>query len=141
MSQLWKILSTTAAGAPEVRVGIVTGLALGLCPALSGAVGVAGGLAGVTLVVALGGRLRELTYRGRRPAKRRERVERAWERYGIPGVASRAPPLAGPILATLLAPALGAPARPLPLRVLAGVVLRGAVPTGAAAAGFCVFGL
>ena len=140
MSQLSKILSTAAAGALDVWVGIVTGLALGLSPALSGAVSVAGAVAGVTLVVALGGRLRELVYRSRRLAGRRERVERVWERYGIPGVALHAPLLTGPILATLLALALGAPPRPLLVWMLASVVFWGAVIAGAAALGFSMFG-
>ena len=141
MSQPSKILSTAAAGALDVWVGIVTGLALGLSPALSGAVSVASALAGVTLVVALGGRLREVVYRSRRLARHRERVERVWERYGIPGVALQAPLLTGPVLATLLALALGAPPRPLLLWMLASVVLWGAVITGAAAVGLSVFGL
>jgi Ca2+/H+ antiporter, TMEM165/GDT1 family len=140
MSQLSKILSTAAAGALDVWVGIVTGLALGLSPALSGAVSVASALAGVTLVVALGGRLRELVYRSRRLARHRERVEHVWERYGIPGVALQAPLLTGPVLATLLALALGAPARPLLLWMLASVVFWGAVITGAAALGLSMFG-
>ena len=140
MSQLSKILSTAAAGALDVWVGIVTGLALGLSPALSGAVSVASALAGVTLVVALGGRLREVVYRSRRLARHRERVERVWERYGIPGVALQAPLLTGPVLATLLALALGAPARPLLLWMLASVVFWGAVLTGGVALGFSIFG-
>ena len=75
MSPLLKLLSTAAAGALDVWVGIITGLALGLSPALSGAVSVASALVGVTLVVAFGGRLRHLIYRSRRLAKRRERIE------------------------------------------------------------------
>ncbi len=141
MNQPSKILSTAAAGALDVWVGIITGLALGLSPALSGAVSIVGAVVGVTLVVALGGRLRHLIYRSRRLAKRRERIERVWERYGIPGVALQAPLLTGPLLATLLALALGAPPRPLLLWMLASVVLWGAVLTGAAALGFSVFGL
>ena len=140
MSQLSKILSTAAAGALDVWVGIITGLALGLSPALSGAVSIASGLAGVTLVVAFGGRLREVVYRSRRLARRRERIERVWERYGIPGVALQAPLLTGPLLATLLALALGAPARPLLMWMLASVVLWGVVLAGAAALGFSLFG-
>ena len=96
---------------------------------------------GVTLVVALGGRLREAVYRSERLAKRRGRIERVWKRYGIPGVALQAPLLTGPLLATLLALALGAPPRPLLLWMLASVVLWGAVLTGAAALGFSMFGL
>ncbi len=141
MNQLLKLLSTAAAGALDVWVGIITGLALGLSPTLSGAVSVASALAGVTLVVAIGGRLRHLIYRSHRLAKRRERIERVWKRYGIPGVALQAPLLTGPILATLLALALGAPSRPLLLWMLASVVLWGAVLTGAAALGFSIFGL
>ena len=140
MNPLSKILSTAAAGALDVWVGIITGLALGLSPALSGAVSVASALAGVTLVVTLGGRLRELVYRSRRLARHRERIERVWKRYGIPGVALQAPLLTGPVLATLLALALGAPARPLLLWMLASVVFWGAVITGAAALGFSMFG-
>ena len=141
MNQLLKLLSTAAAGAFDVWVGIITGLALGLSPALSGAISVAGAVVGVTLVVAAGGRLRHLIYRSSRLAKRRERIERVWKRYGIPGVALQAPLLTGPLLATLLALALGAPPRPLLLWMLASVVLWGAVLAGAAALGFSLFGL
>ena len=66
---------------------------------MSGALSIASALAGVTLVVAAGGRLRHLIYRSRTLAKRRERIERVWKRYGIPGVALQAPLLTGPLLA------------------------------------------
>ena len=141
MNQLSKLLSTAAAGALDVWVGIITGLALGLSPAVSGAVSIASAIVGVTLVVAFGGRLRHLVYRSRRLARRRERIESVWKRYGIPGVALQAPLLTGPILATLLALALGAPARSLLVWMLASVVFWGAVITGAAALGFSAFGL
>ena len=141
MNPLLKLISTAAAGALDVWVGIITGLALGLSPASSGAVSIAGAVAGVTLVVAAGGRLQHLIYRSRRLSKRRERIERVWERYGIPGVALQAPLLTGPLLATLLALALGAPARPLLMWMLASVVLWGAVLAGAAALGFSMFGI
>ena len=95
MNQLLKLLSTAAADALDVWVGIITGIALGLSPALSGALSIASALAGVTLVVAAGKRLRHLIYRSRRLAKRRERIERVWKRYGIPGVALQAPLLTG----------------------------------------------
>ena len=139
MNQLLKLLSTAAAGALDVWVGIITGVAVGLSPALSGAVSIASALAGVTLVVALGARLQQLIYRSRRLAKRRERVERVWKRYGIPGLALQAPLLTGPILATLLALTLGAPPRPLLLWMLASVVFWGVVLTGGVALGFSIF--
>ncbi len=140
MNQVLKPLSTAAAGALDVWVGIITGVALGLSSALSGALSITSALAGVTLVVAAGGRLQQLIYRSRRLAKRRERVERVWKRYGIPGLALQAPLLTGPILATLLALSLGAPPRPLLLWMLASVVLWGVVLTGGVALGFSIFG-
>jgi energy-converting hydrogenase Eha subunit F len=68
------LLSTAAVGALDVWVGIITGVALGLSPALSGAVSTASALMGVTLVVAAGGRLQHLIYRTRRLARRHERI-------------------------------------------------------------------
>ena len=136
---LLKLLSTAAAGALDVWVGIITGVALGLSPALSGAVSIASAVVGVTLVVALGGRLRHLIYRSRRLRRRRERIERVWKRYGIPGVALQAPLLTGPLLATVLALGLGAPPRPLLCWMLASIVLWGTALTAAAALGLSIF--
>jgi hypothetical protein len=139
MSVLLKLLSTAAAGALDVWVGIITGVALGLSPALSGAVSIASAVVGVTLVVVAGERLQGRIYRSRRLARRRERIERVWKRYGIPGVALQAPLLTGPLLATLLALVLGAPPRPLLLWMLASVVFWGAALTAAATLGLSIF--
>ena len=81
----------------------------------------------------------QLIFRSGRLAKRRERIERVWKRYGIPGLALQAPLLMGPLLATLLALSLGAPPRPLLLWMLASVVFWGTVLTGGAALGFSIF--
>jgi len=139
VNEVLKLLSTAAAGALDVWVGIITGVALGLSPALSGAVSIASAIVGVTLGVAAGGRLQQLIYRSRRLAKRRERIERVWKCYGIPGLALQAPLLTGPLLATLLALTLGAPPRPLLLWMLASVVIWGVVLTGGVALGFSIF--
>ena len=139
MGLMLKILSTAAAGALDVWVGIFTGVTLGLHPFLSGAVSIASALLAVTLVVAGGERLQGRMYRSRRLARRRERIERVWKRYGIPGVALQAPLLTGPLLATILAIGLGAPPRPLLGWMLTSIVLWGAVLTGAAALGLSVF--
>ena len=78
-------------------------------------------------------------YRSRRLARRRERIERVWKRYGIPGVALQAPLLTGPLLATVLALGLGAPPRPLLVWMIASIVFWGAALTGAAALGLSLF--
>ena len=139
MSLMLKIISTAAAGALDVWVGIFTGVALGLHPVLSGVVSIVSALVGVTLVVLAGERLQGRIYRSRRLARRRKRIERVWKRYGIPGVALQAPLLTGPILATILALGLGAPPRPLLVWMIASIVLWGAALTGAAALGLSVF--
>ncbi len=136
---LLKLLSTAAAGALDVWVGIITGVAMGLSPFLSGAVSIASAVVGVTLVVVAGERLQGRIYRSRRLAKRRTRIERVWKRYGIPGVALQAPLLTGPLLATILALGLGAPPRPLLYWMFASIVLWGVVLTGAVALGLSVF--
>lgn len=138
MGLVLKLLSTAAAGALDVWVGIFTGVALGLHPVLSGIVSIASALIGVTLVVLWGERLQGRIYRSRRLAKRRERIERVWKRYGIPGVALQAPLLTGPLLATVLALGLGAPPRALLRWMLASIALWGAALTGAAALGLSV---
>ncbi len=119
-------------------VGIIVGVALGLSPALSGAVSIASALAGITLVVVAGGRLQRRIYHSRRLAKHRERIERVWNRYGIPGVVLQAPLITGPLLATILALGLGAPARPLLYWMLASVIFWGAILTAGAASGLSI---
>ena len=139
MESLLELLSTAAAGALDVWVGIIAGMVLGLSPALSGVVSVAGAVVGVTLMIVAGGRLQHLIYRSRRLSRRRERVERVWKRYGIPGLALQAPLLTGPLLATVLALGRGAPPRPLLYWMIISVVFWGAALTGAAALGLSIF--
>ena len=139
MGLLLRVVSTAAAGALDVWVGIFTGVALGLHPVLSGIISVVSALVGVTLVVLTGERLQGRIYRSRRLARRRERIERVWKRYGIPGVALQAPLLTGPLLATVLALGLGAPPRPLLGWMIASIVLWGVILTGAAALGLSIF--
>jgi hypothetical protein len=52
VDQVVKLLSAAAAGALDVWVGIIAGLALGLSPALSSDVSIASAVLGVTLAVA-----------------------------------------------------------------------------------------
>ncbi len=72
-------------------------------------------------------------------SKRRKRVERLWNRYGVVGVALQAPILTGAPLATLIALGLGAPPKSLLLWMSVSVVLWGVVITGAAVLGFSLF--
>ncbi len=78
--------------------------------------------------------------RGGTSSKHRERLERVWAGYGLPGVALLSPLLVGAPLGTLLALLLGAPRRRLLRWMVASVVLWGTALTGAAALGLSVFG-
>lgn len=133
-------LSFTAAfGALDLWVGIPTGLVLGLHPVLSGAAATSGALLGATLVTLAGGRLQHWVYSRRWFSKRRERVERLWNRYGLIGVAFQSPVFAGTLLSTLVALGLGAPPRRLLFWMSASLVFWGAVLTGAVVLGFSIF--
>jgi hypothetical protein len=90
--------------------GNTAGLVLGLPPVLSGVAATSGGLLGAVLVSIAGERLQRWLYSQRFFSKRRQRVERLWNRYGLIGVAFQSPVFAGTLLSTLVALGLGAPA-------------------------------
>lgn len=134
-----KLLSAAAFGAVDLWLGIPAGLVAGLPPAASGAAAIAGAVVGVVLVSRAGEWLRRWVYSRRWLARRRERIERVWKRYGVVGVALQAPMLTGAPLATVLALALGAPTRSLLVWMISSIVLWGAILTGAASLGFSIF--
>jgi hypothetical protein len=130
---------TVACGAFDLWAAIPVGLVLGLSPLLSGAAATAGGLLGATIVTVAGERLQRWLYSRGWFSKRRERVERLWNRYGLIGVAFQSPVLAGTLLSTLVALGLGAPASKLLFWISVSLVFWGTVLTGAAALGFSIF--
>ena len=140
MALLVKLLSTAALGALDLWAGLPVGLALGLPPVLSGIAATSGGLVGAVLATVAGERLQRRLYSRGWLSKRRKRIERMWERYGILGVAFQAPILTGAPLGTLVALGLGAPAKRLLLWMCVSLVLWGAVLTGGVALGFSIFG-
>jgi len=122
MELLLRLLSTAAVGTIDVWMGIVGGLTLGLSPVLSGAASIAGGLVGAALTVVFGEWLQRWIYDRPWLSKRRKRVERLWNRYGVVVVALQAPILSGAPLATLIALGLGAPPKRLLLWMSVGAV-------------------
>lgn len=136
---LIKLLSAAACGAIDLWFGLLVGLASGLSPIASGAAATVGGLAGAALVALAGGRLQRWAHSRGWLAKRRERLERIWNRYGILGVAFQAPMLTGAPLGTLIALSLGAPAKKLLFWMSVSVILWGTVLTGATVMGFEIF--
>ncbi len=130
---------TVACGAIDLWAAIPVGLVLGLPPVLSGAAATAGGLLGAIIVTVAGAQLQHWLYSRRWFSKRRERVERLWNRYGIIGVAFQSPVLAGTLISTLVALGLGAPPRKLLFWISVSLMFWGTVLTGAAVLGFSIF--
>jgi hypothetical protein len=104
-----RLLSAAACGAIDLWFGMPVGLASGLSPLASGVAATFGGLVGAALVALAGEPLQRWAYSRGWLAKRRERIERIWNRYGILGVAFQAPMLTWAPLGTLVALGLGAP--------------------------------
>ena len=145
MELLVKLLSTALSGAVGLWSGIPAGTALGLPAVLSGAAAVLGNLAAIAMAALAhgwSGRLvdRWARRRGGASSTHRDRLERVWAGYGLPGVALLSPLLVGAPLGTVLALLLGAPRRRLLGWMVASVVLSGTVLTGATAFGLSVFG-
>ena len=130
---------TFAFGALDLWAAILIGLVLGLSPVLSGVAAAAGGLLGAALVTIAGERLQHWLYSLRWFSKRRARVERLWNRYGLIGVAFQSPVFAGTLISTLVALGLGAPPRKLLFWMSMSLVFWGGVLTGAAVLGFSIF--
>ena len=86
---------TVALGALDLWAAIPAGLLLGLPPVLSGVAATSGGLLGAVLVTVAGERLQRWLFSQRFFSKRRQRVERLWNRYGLIGVAFNPPCLQG----------------------------------------------
>jgi hypothetical protein len=130
---------TIAFGALDLWAAIPAGLVLGLPPVLSGVAATSGGLLGAVLVTIAGERLQRWLYSQRWFSKRRERVERLWNRYGLIGVAFQSPVFAGTLISTLVALGLGAPPRRLLFWISVSLVFWGGVLTGGAILGFSAF--
>jgi hypothetical protein len=139
MNLLLELLFTAALGAVELSLGVLGGVAFGLPFILIGATTILGNLVALALALLAGERLQRWIYRRPGLAKRRKRVERVWNRYGVLGVAFLAPIITGAVLGTVLALALGAPPRPLLRWMALSTALRGATLTGAAALGMWAF--
>ncbi len=136
--EIVKLLTVFGLGAVSLSTAILTGLALGLPPAVAGIAAAAGSLLGVWVVAFLGEgvRTRLLQWRGGKDQARREgSISRLWSRYGVAGLGLLIPLLFNTPLGTAIAITLGAPARRLVLWLSFGIILWSIVVTAAGALG------
>lgn len=104
------LLTVLALAAVELWAAIPAGLALKLHPLVVAVVAATGAMAGMVVVVVLGGRIRSLLLRGHTGGgdQRHGRIYGIWERWGPMGLGLLAPLLVGAPLGTALGIALGA---------------------------------
>ena len=136
--EVMKLLTVFGLGAVSLSTAILTGLALGLPPAIAGIMAAAGSLLGAWLVAFLGEgvRTRLLQWRGGKDkVKRQGSLSRLWSRYGVAGLGLLIPLLFNTPLGTALAITMGVPVRRLMLWLSFGIILWSIIVTTAGALG------
>ena len=123
-------MTVLALGAIEIWAAVPVGIALGLPPPLVLALSVAGAMAGVATIVALGGRVRAWRVVRRGAARdgaseggRPGRARRIWDRWGVIGLGLLGPLLLGAPISAAVGAALGASPRRLVAWLGLGVLL------------------
>lgn len=122
----WKLLTLFALGVAELWAAAPAGALMRLHPLLVCLVAALGAVAGGTVVVLLGERIRSWLERKRKRERMEERrglLFKVWQRYGVAGWGLLAPLLVGSPLGAALGLVLGAPPRRLLPWLCAGSVL------------------
>ncbi len=126
MKIAWKLLTVFALGVAELWAAAPSGALMKLDPALVCAVAALGAVAGGTVVILLGERVKAWLQRRRQGEKMEKKhglLFRVWLRYGVVGWGLLAPLLVGSPLGAALGLVLGAPPRRLLPWLAAGSVL------------------
>ena len=140
---IWKLLTLFALGVAELWAAAPAGVAMRLDPFLVFAVAAAGAVAGGTVVILLGERVKAWLER----RQKREKLEkkhgllyRVWLRYGVVGWGLLAPLLVGSPLGAAFGLALGVPKQRLLVWLAVGSVLWSAVFSAVSALGWRLLG-
>ena len=142
MEILPKLLSVFGLGIVEIWAAVPVGLAFGLNPVVTGILSALGGIAGISIILFAGQKLRDWLARrhGWGQSLRPGRLQRIWARYGVVGLGLLAPLLVGAPAGTALGVILGASARQLFLWMSAGVITWSAILVALGAAGISLLG-
>jgi len=122
----WKLLTIFILGVAELWAAAPAGVVMRLNPLLVCVVAALGAVAGGTVVILLGERVKAWLERKRKREKLEERrglLFRVWQRYGVIGWGLLAPLLVGSPLGAAFGLVLGAPPRRLLPWLAAGSVL------------------
>ena len=140
---IWKLLTVFALGVAELWAAAPAGVLMRLDPVLVCAVAALGAVAGGTVVVLLGERVKAWLQRKRKREKlekKRGLLYRVWLRYGVIGWGLLAPLLVGSPLGAAFGLVLGAPVRRLLVWLAVGSVLWSVVFSALSALGLKLLG-
>jgi membrane protein YqaA with SNARE-associated domain len=123
---VWKLLTIFALGVAELWAAAPAGVVMRLDPLLVCAVAALGAVAGGTVIILLGERVKAWLQQRRKREKLEERrglLYRVWQRYGVIGWGLLAPLLIGSPLGAAFGLILGSPVRRLLVWLSVGSVL------------------
>jgi hypothetical protein len=126
MNSAWKLLTIFALGVAELWAAAPAGVVMRLDPLMVCAVAALGAVAGGTVIILLGERVKAWLQQRRKREKLEERrglLYRVWQRYGVIGWGLLAPLLIGSPLGAAFGLVLGAPPRRLLPWLAAGSIL------------------
>jgi membrane protein YqaA with SNARE-associated domain len=135
-----KILSTFAIGLVELIAAVPAGVAMGLSPVVAGIVSAAGSIAGTILTIFIGSSIRRWIIKKRAgKEKKRGRIRKIFDKYGVAGLGLAAPVLTGIPLGAALCISFGASPGKTMIWMAAGIFAWAGLLTSAAILGFSIF--
>jgi len=124
MELLIKFITVTGLGILELWAAIPAGTALKLHPLLNGIASAVGAIIGAVLVIFFGDRLRTwLLKKKEKGEKKKGRIYKIWEKYGVIGLGMLSPLITGAPLGAAIGISLGASPRRLIIWMSIGIVI------------------
>lgn len=140
MEIIKKFIVVTGIGILELWAAIPAGTAMKLHPVLTGIASALGAIIGAVIVIFLGDRLRQWLLRNKeKEGKRKGRIYRIWEKYGVIGLGLLSPLLTGAPLGAAIGVSLGASPRRLILWMSIGILIWTVILTAISTLGYAGF--
>ena len=140
MEVLIKFITVASLGILELWVAIPAGTALKLHPLLNGTASALGSIIAAVLIIFFGDRLRAWLLRKKeKDEKKKGRIYKVWEKYGVNGLGMLSPLITGAPLGAAVGIALGAPPRRLMIWMSIGIVIWAILLTTISTLGFAIF--
>lgn len=141
MQLVVKFITITGLGILELWAAIPAGTAIGLPPLLNGLASGLGAVIGALMVILIGDRLRNwlIKIRVKEQKKKKSRIYKIWDKYGVIGLGMLSPLLTGAPLGAAIGISLGASPKRLFFWMSIGIVIWTILLTSLSTLGFSVF--